>query len=99
MDSASRPSGVSRMKSASSIGMARYTFRMKALVWLAAAGVVIALIHFIRRWRRQWLERQEAAEQRMAMFIAQAKPAVPTVSAAPQPVVAVPGVAPQERLL
>jgi hypothetical protein len=72
---------------------------MKALVWLAAAGVVIALIHFIRRWRRQWLERKEAAGQRMAMFIAQAKPAVPTVSAAPQPVVAVPGVAPQERLL
>ena len=35
------------------------------------------------------------AEQRMAMLIAQAKPSVPTVSAAPQPAV----IAPQERLL
>jgi hypothetical protein len=68
---------------------------MKALIWLAALGVVAGLTYFIARWRRHWEERQQAAEQRMAMFIAQAKPSVPTVSAAPAPVVP----APQERLL
>jgi len=66
---------------------------MKALIWFAALGVVAGLTYLIARWRRQWEERQQAAEQRMAMFIAQAKPSVPTVSAAP------PAVEPQERLL
>ena len=68
---------------------------MKVLIWLAALGAVAALTYFIRRWRQQWEERQQAAEQRMALFIAQAKPSVPTVSAAPAP--AMP--AAQERLL
>ena len=65
---------------------------MKVLIWLAALAAVAALTYFIRRWRQQWEERQQAAEQRMAMFIAQAKP---TVSAAPPPT----PVEPQERLL
>jgi len=68
---------------------------MKALIWFAALGVVAGLTYLIARWRRQWEERQQAAEQRMAMFIAQAKPSVPTVSAAPP----APAVEPQERLL
>jgi hypothetical protein len=68
---------------------------MKALVWFAVMGVVAGLTYLIVRWRRQWAERAQAAEQRMAMLIAQAKPSVPTVSAAPQPAV----IAPQERLL
>lgn len=68
---------------------------MKVLIWLAALAAVAALTYFIRRWRQQWEERQQAAEQRMAMFIAQAKPGVLTVSAAPPP----PTAEPQERLL
>jgi len=68
---------------------------MKALVWFAAIGVVIALGYAIARWRRQWAERQKAAEERFASFIAQSKPAAPPLSAAPAPVL----VAPQERLL
>ena len=68
---------------------------MKALIWIAVAAVVAGVVYFVMRWRRQWEERQLAAEQRMAMFIAQAKPSVPTVSAAPPP----PAVEPQERLL
>ena len=48
----------------------------------------------LARWRRQWTERQQAAEARMASFIAQAKPSISTVApAAPPPV------GPQERLL
>ena len=69
---------------------------MKALVWFAAIGVVIALVYAISRWRRQWTERQKVAEDRFASFIAQAKPAAPPLNVAPAPIQAV---APQERLL
>jgi len=76
--------------------MARYTFRMKALVWIAVAGAIIGFGYFIARWRRQWAEREQAVDARMASFIAQAKPMVaPLLAAAPAPAV----VAPQERLL
>jgi hypothetical protein len=68
---------------------------MKALVWFAAFGVIVALIYSIVRWRRRWLERQKISEERMAGLIAQMKPATAPLSPAPAPVV----VAPQERLL
>jgi hypothetical protein len=68
---------------------------MKALVWFAALGVLIALGYAIVRWRRQWAERQKVAEERFAVFIAQAKPMAPPLAAAPAPAAA----APQERLL
>ena len=68
---------------------------MKALVWFAALGVIIALGYGIARWRRQWTERQKAAEGRFAIFIAQAKPVAPPLTAAAAPA----AVTPQERLL
>jgi hypothetical protein len=69
---------------------------MKALVWIAVIGAVIGLVYFLARWRRQWAEREQAVEARMASFIAQAKPvAPPLLAAAPAPAV----IAPQERLL
>src|SRR5258706_13372567 len=96
MLSASRPSGVSRMKSASSVCIARYTFRMRTLAWLLILGVVIAAVYALVRWRRQWAERQKAAEERFVTFIAQTKPAVPAPSA---PAAPLPQPDPHERLL
>src|SRR6476469_1543998 len=94
MASASRPSGVSRMNGASSVCIARYTFLMKGLLWVVMIASLAGLAWGVARWRRQWTARQQAAEARMASFVAQAAPSAPTVtSAAPPPV------APQERLL
>ena len=59
----------------------------------ALAGLVWA----VARWRRRWIERQQAAEARLASFIAQAAPAASTGAIAVPP--AAPPVAPQERLL
>jgi hypothetical protein len=69
---------------------------MKALIWIVLAAIVGAIGYFILRLRRQWAEREQASEARMASLIAQIKPATAPLSAAPAPVVAV---APQERLL
>src|SRR4051812_38721241 len=96
MASASRPSGVSRMKSASSVCIARYTFRMRGLLWLVIFAALAGLVWGLARGRRKWIERQQAAAARLASFIAQATPSTPTVTATP---VAPPPVAPQERLL
>jgi hypothetical protein len=74
--------------------MARYTFRVRALVWIVLIGIVAALAWAIARWRRQWAERQQAAEARLASFIAQASPPAATAHAAPSA-----PAAPQERLL
>ena len=94
MASASSPSGVLRMKSASWVCIARYTFRMKGMLWLVILAALGGLVWGAARWRRRWLEREKAAEARLASFIAQAMPSAPPVAvAAPAPV------APQERLL
>lgn len=67
---------------------------MKGLLWVVMMAALAGLVWSLARWRRRWTERQQAAEARMASFIAQAKPPIPTVeTAAPSPV------APQERLL
>ena len=67
---------------------------MKGFLWVVMIAALAGLVWGLARWRRQWTERQQAAEARMASFIAQAKPSIPTVeTAAPSPV------APQERLL
>lgn len=83
------------MKSARWVCIARYTFRMKGLVWLVVFAVIGALLYAISQWRRKWRERQAAADARLASFIGQAKPAPPMVTPAP----VVPPPAPQERLL
>src|SRR5260221_2360664 len=96
MLSASRPSGVRRMNSASSVCIVRYTFRMRTFPWLLILGVVIAAAYALVRWRRQWAERQKAGEERFVTFIAQTKPAVPAPSA---PAAPLPQPDPHERLL
>ena len=66
------------------------------VVLAALAGVV----WLVARWRRQWREREQAAQARLASFIAQTAPAAitPPVTSAP-PVAAPAAPAPQERLL
>ena len=67
---------------------------MKGLLWVVIIAALAGLVWGIARWRRQWIERQQAAEARLANFIAKAKPSTPTVAVA-----APPTIAPQERLL
>jgi len=67
---------------------------MKVVFWLVIVAALAGLAWGFARWRRQWNERQQAAEARMASFIAQAAPLAPaTIATAPPPI------APQERLL
>lgn len=68
---------------------------MKWLVWFVLIAALGGVGYFIARWRRQWLDRQEVVEGRLASFIAQTSPLVPIVNAAS----ALPAPAPQERLL
>ena len=69
---------------------------MKTLFWLVIMAALAGLVWGLARWRRQWAQRQQAAEARMASFIAQAAPSAAPLVAAPA---APPPVAPQERLL
>ena len=75
---------------------------MKALIGFMIFGLLAGMVWAFSRWRRQWAQRQEAAEARLANFIAQANPsaamAAPAAVAVPVPA-APPPVAPQERLL
>jgi len=88
------------MKSASRVCIARYTFRMKGLLWLVVIAALAGVAWMIARWRRQWLERQAAAEARLASFIAQSGPVVaPPITSAPATAAAPAAQAPQERLL
>jgi hypothetical protein len=69
---------------------------MKGLLWVVMIASLAGLAWGIARWRRQWTARQQAAEARLASFIAQASPSAAAVISAPPPPVPV---APQERLL
>jgi hypothetical protein len=76
--------------------MRRYTFRMKALVWLLVAAAVAGVGYWIARMRRQWAERQQASAARFASFMAQMRP----LAAAQAPAAAAPApAAHEERLL
>jgi len=79
------------MKSASWVCTGGYTFRMKALTWLLVLAAIGVLGYALWNWRLRFLERQRAAEERLAAFVAQAKPAAPAVAADPG--------LPQQRLL
>ena len=59
-------------------------------------GAAAAIGYGIWRWRERLLERQRAAEERFASFVAQARPAAPAVQAPKAE--AVPGL-PQQKLL
>src|SRR5690349_20053389 len=96
MASASLPSGVSRMKSASSVCMRRYTFPVKAILWLSVIGSIGGIAFLFWKASQRIAAKRQAAEQRMVEFMVQAKPAVAPAVA---PVVAAPSEVPTQKLL
>src|SRR5438067_442496 len=96
IDCASSPSGVWRMKSASSVCMASYTFPVKLLAWLLLIASMASFVYGVARWRKRLQEQERASEARFATLLAQVKPAAP--SAAPAAASA-PAIAREERLL
>jgi hypothetical protein len=77
------------MKSASWVCTGGYTFRVKPFGWLILAASIALIGYALWRWRQRWGEHQRAAEERLAVFIAQARPgaapAAPPMEAAPPP--------------
>jgi uncharacterized membrane protein YcjF (UPF0283 family) len=82
------------MKSASSVCIARYTLRVKALAWLIFIASIGVAAYGLSRWRKRWEEQQRTAEARMSDFMAQVRPP----GAAPLAAALAVG-APAERLL
>jgi hypothetical protein len=83
------------MKSASSVCIGGYTFRMKQVIWLVALGIVGGLGYWIWVASRRWGERKRAAEERFASFMAQTmRPAAPKLDPLPAA-----DLAPQKLLL
>jgi hypothetical protein len=76
---------------------------MRALLWLAVIGAIVGIVWYLARLRRQYVERQEAAEARMMTLMAQVRPttaAAPLLTPVPTAEAAPPAAeAPQERLL
>ncbi len=83
---------------------------MRSLAWFIVLGTIGGIVWYLTRLRRQFAERQEAAEARMVNLIAQARPATPPALApAPAPATLAPtpvaeaapasAEAPHERLL
>jgi hypothetical protein len=70
------------MNSASSVCIGGYTFRMKVLVWLLVLGAIGGIVVLLWKWRERWVEHKRASEERLATFIAQAKPVTPTAAVA-----------------
>ena len=54
--------------------------RQSALLVAAGLAAIGVLGYAFWTWRQRWLERQRAAEERFADFMAQAKPAAPAVA-------------------
>jgi hypothetical protein len=69
------------MKSASSVCIGRYTFPVRFMIWLLTLAAIGVFGYAIWLWLRRLREQRRASDERMAAFIAQAKPA-----AAPKPV-------------
>src|ERR1044071_7145856 len=100
MASASTPCGVPRMKSASSVCIGGYTFRMKYMVWLLALGIAAGFAYWIWTALRRVEARRRASEGRFASFRAQTlKPAAPKLDPLPAAAPPAADLAPQRLLL
>jgi hypothetical protein len=73
------------MKSASSVCIGGYTFRMKMVVWLGLLGVVAGFGYAFWVVMRRHAERKQAAEERLATFVAQMRPVAPKLDVALAP--------------
>jgi hypothetical protein len=69
---------------------------MKMAAWLLTLAAIGVLGYALWTWRRRWQERQRAAEERFASFMAQARPLPPAAGTAHP--VAEPSL-PQQKLL
>lgn len=56
---------------------------MKTFIWLLVLAGIAVLGYAFWTWRRRWEERQRASEERLAAFIAQARPAAAAAAAPP----------------
>ena len=76
---------------------------MRGLAWFIAIAAIMGIVWYLARLRRQFAERQEAAEARMMSLMTQVRPAgAPLLAPVPAPAAeAAPPAAeaPQERLL
>ena len=70
---------------------------MKQVIWLLVLAAIGALGYTLWKWRSRWLERKRAAEERLAGFIAQAKPPAPAIETPPP--IAPDATLPQQKLL
>lgn len=59
---------------------------MKTFIWLLVLAGIAVLGYAFWTWRRRWEERQRASEERLAAFLAQARPAPAPAAAAAPPV-------------
>jgi cbb3-type cytochrome oxidase subunit 3 len=58
---------------------------MRALGWMVALAAIGMVVYAIWKWRKRTREREQAAEERMMAFMAQARPAPPIAPAAAVP--------------
>jgi len=76
---------------------------MRGLAWFIVLGIIVGIVWYLTRLRRQFAERQEAAEARLMTLVAEARPltaAAPRLAPVPVAEAAPPAAeAPQERLL
>jgi hypothetical protein len=89
------------MKSASSVCIGGYTFRMKQLIWLVVLGALVAIGYGIMVASRRYNERKRASEARFAEFMAQTmkpKADAPPVAAIAAATAPLPDLAPQKLL-
>ena len=56
---------------------------MRAVAWMLGFVIAAGVVYALWRARSQWQERQRAAAQRMASFVAQMKPAASPPAASP----------------
>jgi hypothetical protein len=79
------------MKSASSVCIAGYTFRMKSIAWLVIIGALAGIGYSLFLLRKRWHERKQVAEARLATFVAgtlpQKAPLLPPQAPLAQPAV------------
>jgi hypothetical protein len=82
---------------------------MKVLTWLVVLGAIGVTGYLLWTWRQRWLDHKRASEERLAAFMAQARPAAPSpeknadslpeTRVAPPPEKRVDPSLPQQRLL
>ena len=72
---------------------------MKLLTWLVALGAIGVTGYLLWTWRQRWLDHKRASEERLAAFMAQAKPALAPAQPATAPAQSAAPPAPKDETL